>query len=322
MLIRYSIRRLLETIPTLFIISVIVFSLVLLIPGDRVLVMLGYSGGDIADVISPEVYERMRARLGVDDPIPLQYARWLGRALQGDLGTSALHAIPVLDIILARLPATIYLALSSIVLGTLIAIPLGVAAAVKQNTWVDHVANGVVLFGLVTPGFWVALMLVLLFGVYLGWLPTIGYTAPQDDFVQFARHLALPTTVLGLDFASNVIRFIRTDFIEQMREDYVRTARAKGLSERLVIWKHIFKNSMLATVTVLGFDISRLMGGSTVIESLFAYPGISFLLLQSIFNRDFATVQGVVIFIALMVVFMNYLADILYALLNPRIRYE
>lgn len=322
MLIRYSIRRLLETIPTLFIISVIVFSLVLLIPGDRVLVMLGYSGGDIADVISKEVYAAMEIRLGVNDPIPLQYVRWLGRALQGDLGTSPLHAIPVLDIILARLPATIYLALASIVLGTLVAIPLGVAAAVKQNTWVDHLANGVVLFGLVTPGFWVALMLVLLFGVYLGWLPTFGYTAPQDDFVEFLRHITLPTIVLGLDFAANVIRFIRTDFIEQMREDYVRTARAKGLSERLVIWKHIFKNSMLATVTVLGFDISRLMGGSTVIESLFAYPGISFLLLQSIFNRDFATVQGVVIFIALMVVFMNYLADILYALLNPRIRYE
>ncbi|MCH8199149.1 MAG: ABC transporter permease [Chloroflexi bacterium] len=322
MLIRYSIRRLLETIPTLFIISVIVFSLVLLIPGDRVLVMLGYSGGDIADVISKEVYAAMEIRLGVNDPIPLQYVRWLGRALQGDLGTSPLHAIPVMDIILARLPATIYLALASIILGTLVAIPLGVAAAVKQNTWVDHLANGVVLFGLVTPGFWVALMLVLLFGVYLGWLPTFGYTAPQDDFVEFLRHITLPTIVLGLDFASNVIRFIRTDFIEQMREDYVRTARAKGLSERLVIWKHIFKNSMLATVTVLGFDISRLMGGSTIIESIFAYPGISFLLLQSIFNRDFATVQGVVIFIALMVVFMNYLADILYALLNPRIRYE
>ena len=322
MLIRYSIRRLLETIPTLFIISVIVFSLVLLIPGDRVLVMLGYSGGDIADVISKEVYAAMEIRLGVNDPIPLQYARWLGRALQGDLGTSPLHAIPVMDIILARLPATIYLALASIILGTLVAIPLGVAAAVKQNTWVDHLANGVVLFGLVTPGFWVALMLVLLFGVYLGWLPTFGYTAPQDDFVEFLRHITLPTIVLGLDFAANVIRFIRTDFIEQMREDYVRTARAKGLSERLVIWKHIFKNSMLATVTVLGFDISRLMGGSTIIESIFAYPGISFLLLQSIFNRDFATVQGVVIFIALMVVFMNYLADILYALLNPRIRYE
>ncbi|MCH7608188.1 MAG: ABC transporter permease [Chloroflexi bacterium] len=322
MLIRYSLRRLLETIPTLFIISVIVFSLVLLIPGDRVLVMLGYSGGDIADVISKEVYAAMEIRLGVNDPIPLQYARWLGRALQGDLGTSPLHAIPVMDIILARLPATIYLALASIILGTLVAIPLGVAAAVKQNTWVDHLANGVVLFGLVTPGFWVALMLVLLFGVYLGWLPTFGYTAPQDDFVEFLRHITLPTIVLGLDFAANVIRFIRTDFIEQMREDYVRTARAKGLSERLVIWKHIFKNSMLATVTVLGFDISRLMGGSTIIESIFAYPGISFLLLQSIFNRDFATVQGVVIFIALMVVFMNYLADILYALLNPRIRYE
>ncbi|MCH7481430.1 MAG: ABC transporter permease [Chloroflexi bacterium] len=322
MLIRYSIRRLLETIPTLFIISVIVFSLVLLIPGDRVLVMLGYSGGDIADVISPEVYAAMEIRLGVHDPIPVQYWRWLSRALQGDLGTSALHSIPVIDIILGRLPATLYLAFASIFFGALLAIPLGVAAAVRQGTWVDRLANGIVLFGLVTPGFWVALMLVLLFGVYLGWLPTIGYTAPQDDFVQFLRHLTLPTIVLGLDFAANLIRFIRTDFLEQMREDYVRTARAKGLSERLVIWKHIFKNSMLATVTVLGFDISRLLGGSTVIETLFAYPGISFLLIQSIFNRDFATVQGVVLFLAMIVIFMNYLADILYALLNPRIRYE
>ena len=322
MLIRYSIRRALETIPTLFIISMIVFSLVLLIPGDRVLVMLGYSGGDIADVISPEVYEAMEIRLGVHDPIPLQYVRWLARALQGDLGTSALHSIPVIDIILGRLPATLYLAFASIILGAVIAIPLGVAAAVRQDTWVDKVANGVVLFGLVTPGFWVALMLALLFGVWLGWFPIIGYVAPQDDFLEFVKHITLPTVVLGLDFAANVIRFIRTDFLEQMREDYVRTARAKGLSERIVIWKHIFKNSMLATVTVLGFDISRLLGGSTVIETLFAYPGISFLLIQSIFNRDFATVQGVVLFLALLVIFMNYLADILYALLNPRIRYE
>ena len=215
-----------------------------------------------------------------------------------------------------------YLGTAALLIGVLIAIPGGIWAAVRQNTVVDHAANGFVLFGIVTPGFWVALLLVLAFSVHLGWFPTIGYMAPQEDFVQFLKHLTLPAVVLGIDVGASILRFTRADFLEQLRQDYVRTARAKGLPERVVLWKHTLKNSLIATTTVLGFQVSHLMGGSTIIETMFAYPGISFLLLNSIFGRDFAVVQGVVLFMAIMVLVVNFLVDVLYAVLDPRIRYE
>ena len=215
-----------------------------------------------------------------------------------------------------------YLGTAALLIGVLIAIPGGIWAAVRQNTVVDHAANGFVLFGIVTPGFWVALLLVLAFSVHLGWFPTIGYMAPQEDFVQFLKHLTLPAVVLGIDVGASILRFTRADFLEQLRQDYVRTARAKGLPERVVLWKHTLKNSLIATTTVLGFQVSHLMGGSTIIETMFAYPGISFLLLNSIFGRDFAVVQGVVLFMAIMVLVVNFLVDVLYAVRDPRIRYE
>ena len=323
MLLRYSLKRLFDTIPTLLVISLVVFGLILVVPGDPVLHMLGYVGEDlqVQQVVDQQVYARMRLRLGLDDPLPVQYFRWLERTLQGDLGTSLNHGVPVLDIILSRLPATLYMGFAALVIGILLAIPLGILAAVRRDTWVDHFANGLVIFGIVTPGFWVALMAVLVLSVRLGWFPSIGYAAPQDDPMQFLKHLAIPACVLGVDVAAGVLRYLRADFLEQLRQDYVRAARSKGLPERVVLIKHALKNSLIATVTVLGLDVSNLLGGSTVIETMFAYPGISYLLLQSIYARDFPVVQGVVLFIALIVVVVNYLTDILYAFLNPRILY-
>ena len=322
MLVRYTSQRLAQMVPTILLVTMVVFALLLLIPGDPVMAMLGFSGGEVTDAVDPEVYSRMRARLGLDDPIYVQYARWLGRTVQGDLGNSLLYGRPVLGIILQRLPATLYLGTAALIMGILIAIPGGIWAAVRQNTVVDHAANGFVLFGIVTPGFWVALLLVLAFSVHLGWFPTIGYMAPQENFGQFLKHLTLPAVVLGIDVGASILRFTRADFLEQLRQDYVRTARAKGLPERIVLWKHTLKNSLIATTTVLGFQVSHLMGGSTIIETMFAYPGISFLLLNSIFGRDFAVVQGVVLFMAIMVLVVNFLVDVLYAVLDPRIRYE
>jgi peptide/nickel transport system permease protein len=324
MLFRYSIRRLVETIPTLLVISVVVFSLILIVPGDPILHMLGYVGDDIQvqEVVDPVVYSRMRQRLGLDAPIPVQYARWLHRTVQGDLGTSLNHGVPVLDLILERLPATFYLGLAALLIGLLIALPLGVLAAVRQDTWVDHLGNGLVIFGIVTPGFWVALMAVLAFSVHLGWFPSIGYAAPQQNPLKFLSHITLPAFVLGIDVAAGLLRYLRADFIEQLRQDYVRAARAKGLPERVVLVKHALKNSLVATVTVIGLDISGLLGGSTIIETMFAYPGISYLLLQSIYARDFPVVQGVVLFMALLVVAVNYVTDVVYAFLNPRIAYS
>lgn len=322
MLLRYSLNRLFQTIPTLLVVSVVVFSLLLVVPGDPVLHMLGYVGEEVQQAVDPEVYARMRQRLGLDDPIPVQYLRWLRRTVQGDLGTSLNHGVPVLDIILNRLPATFFLGFAALALGLIVAIPLGILAAVRQHTWVDHFANGLVIFGIVTPGFWVALMGVLTFSVYLGWLPTIGYAAPQENPLLFLRHLALPACVLGIDVAAGLLRYLRADFLEQLRQDYVRAARAKGLPERVVLVKHALKNSLVATITVLGLDISGLLGGSTIIETMFAYPGISFLLLQSIYARDFPVVQGVVLVMALIVVSVNYVTDIIYAFLNPRIQYS
>jgi peptide/nickel transport system permease protein len=173
----------------------------------------------------------------------------------------------------------------------------------------------------VTPSFVVALFAVLIFAVYIGGLPSIGYTPPQEDFWQFLKHIILPASVMGIDLGASTLRYLRTDFLEQMKQDYVRTARAKGIPERVVFGKHVLKNSLISFVTVLGFDIQRLLGGSTIIETMFAYPGISFLMFQSILSRDFAIVQGVVLFIAIIVIAVNLLVDFIYSVLDPRVRY-
>jgi len=319
MLIRYSAMRLVQLVPMVLVVTMVVFFVMMIVPGDPVMVMLGAVEGAN---ISQEVYDAMRVRLGLDQPLIVQYLNWLWNVLQGDLGSSLTYRTPALEVILHRLVPTMYLMVGGLILAVIIAIPAGVLAAIHNNTKWDHLATGFVIVGITVPTFWLALVAILIFAVYLGWLPSIGYTPPQKDFVDFLRHLALPMTVVALNIAATVLRFQRQDFLEQMHQDYVRTARAKGLSETLVLWKHVLRNSLITTLTVVGLQMAYLSGLITIVETVFNYPGIGYLLLNSIHTRDFVVVQGVVLFMVFLVIVVNLLVDILYAVLDPRIRYR
>jgi peptide/nickel transport system permease protein len=291
----------------------------MIVPGDPVMVMLGAVDGA---QVSREVYDAMRLRLGLDQPLIVQYFHWLFNVLQGDLGISITYRTPALEVILQRLIPTLYLMVGGTVIAVIIAVPAGVLAAIHNSTKWDHLATGFVVLGISVPTFWLGLVAILIFAVYLGWLPSIGYTSPLKDFVDFLKHIALPLSVVALNIAATVLRFQRQDFLEQMHQDYVRTARAKGLSETLVLWKHVLRNSLMTTFTVVGLQVAYLSGLITIVESVFNYPGIGYLLLNSIRTRDFIVVQGVVLFMALLVIVVNLMVDILYTVLDPRIRYR
>ena len=319
MLVRYVAMRLVQLVPMALVVTMVVFFVMRIIPGDPVLVMMGAVEGA---PISEEVYDAMRVRLGLDQPLIVQYLDWLWDMLRGDLGDSTTYRTPALAVILQRLVPTAYLMVGGVIMAVAIAVPGGVLAAIHNNTKWDHLATGFVIFGITVPTFWLALVAILVFAVYLGWLPSIGYTPPQKDFVEFLRHLILPMTVVALNVAATVLRFQRQDFLEQMNLDYVRTARAKGLSERLVLWKHVLRNSLMTTVTVVGLQMAYLSGLVTVVENVFNYPGIGFLLLNSIHTRDFIVVQGVVLFMVFLAISVNLVVDVLYAVLDPRVRYQ
>lgn len=309
----YILNRLLQLVPVLFLVSFIVFFVVHLIPGDPVVIMLGEDQRD------PQVVEALRKEFGFDQPIHVQYLRWLGQTLRGDLGQSLRSKRPVLDIIIERYPATVYLALGSLLLGLAIAIPAGAMAAVKQNTPYDYAAMLFALFGISVPNFWFALLLILGLGIYLGWFPTMGYVAPGTDLLRFMQHMALPAIVLGTDIASATTRYIRAEMLEQLRLDYVRTARAKGLPPRRVLYGHALRNSLIAAVTVVGLHVGRLLGGSTVVETVFAWPGLARLVLDAVYARDYPVLQGAVLFLAVSYVIVNLLVDLMYKWLDPRV---
>jgi peptide/nickel transport system permease protein len=319
MLMRYAAMRLMQLIPMVLVVTMVVFFVMMIVPGDPVMVMLGAVDGA---QVSREVYDAMRLRLGLDQPLIVQYFHWLFNVLQGDLGISITYRTPALEVILQRLIPTLYLMVGGTVIAVIIAVPAGVLAAIHNSTKWDHLATGFVVLGISVPTFWLGLVAILIFAVYLGWLPSIGYTSPLEDFVDFLKHIALPLSVVALNIAATVLRFQRQDFLEQMHQDYVRTARAKGLSETLVLWKHVLRNSLMTTFTVVGLQMAYLSGLITIVESVFNYPGIGYLLLNSIRTRDFIVVQGVVLFMALLVIVVNLMVDILYTVLDPRIRYR
>jgi peptide/nickel transport system permease protein len=318
---RYIIQRLMQLIPVLFLVSLIVFLIVHMIPGDPILVMLGVDP-EVGASYSEDQYRALEKQLGFDQPVYVQYFRWLGRVLRGDLGLSLQSRRPVLDILLERYPATIYLAFSAFITVILISLPAGIIAAVRQNTIVDYSAMGYAMWGMAIPNFWLALMLILLFSLKLGIVPSIGYASPMEDPFKFLQHVSLPAIVLGTSMAASVTRYMRAEMLEQLSQDYVRTARAKGLPPRMVIVKHAAKNSMISIVTILGLDIARLLGGSTIIETVFTWPGVASLLLEGIYGRDYPIVQGAVLIIALTYVAINLVVDILYKWLDPRIKLE
>ena len=309
----YIVKRLLLAIPTILIISVFVFSLQKLLPGDPVLVMAG-------EERDPQTIAYLRERYRLNDPIPVQYLAWLGAAVQGDLGISLRTNQPVLHLIVQKLPATIQLAIMAIVIAFLIGVPMGILAATHKNTVLDYVANVIVLSGLSIPNFWLGIMLILLVSVQLKWLPASGYEPIFDDPVRSLRTMIMPAFVLGNALAATLMRHTRSSMLSVLNSDYIRTARAKGLPERSVILQHSFRNAMLPIITIGALLFGDLLAGAVLTEQIFTIPGFGKLIVDAVFNRDYAVVQGVVLCTAVGFILMNLLADVLYVLLNPRMR--
>lgn len=306
-------KRLLVAIPTLLIISIFVFSLQKLLPGDPILAMAG-------EERDPAVIELLRERYRMNDPVVYQYFYWLGSVVQGDFGVSLRTNQPVLELIGQKLPVTIQLAVMSMFFALIIGVPIGILAAVKQNTWIDYVSNIVALSGLSIPNFWLGIMLILLVSVQLGWLPASGYESIFVDPVRSIQTMIMPSFVLGNALAATLMRHTRSAMLSVMKSDYIRTARAKGLSNWQVVLSHSFRNALLPIITLAALLFGELLAGAVLTEQIFTIPGFGKLIVDAVFTRDYAVVQGVVLCTAIGFILMNLLADVVTVLLNPRMR--
>ncbi len=308
----YIAKRLLLMFIVILGVTLITFSIMQFVPGDPA-EMIAIGRYDIEDLTQEDI-ERIRAEEGFDAPMYVQYAKWLKHLLHGDLGRSLITGEPVFSEILTRFPATVELAIASMLISLLIAIPVGIVSATKQYTMIDNVSMVGALLGVSMPNFWLGLLLILLFSLYFGWFPVCGYGS--------LKHLVLPAITLGTGITALTTRLTRSSMLEVLRQDYIRTARAKGLSEKMIIKKHALKNALIPVVTVAGLQFGTLLEGAVIVETIFAWPGIGKLLVDSIFARDFAMVQGCVLFVAVIFVLVNLLVDVSYIFLDPRIRYE
>ncbi len=309
----FILRRLLQAIPVVFLASVGVFLMLHLLPGDPALMM---AGGDA----SPQVIEAVREDLGLNQPLPVQYVYWVEHVLRGDLGKSILSKIPVSQLIMQRAPATLELALAGETLTILIGIPLGVLAAVKQRSKADWGITSCISMGLAIPNFWLGILLILLFAVALGWMPPGGRGDFSRDPWMALKFIALPAITLALPAAMNLSRLTKASVLEVLYEDYVRTAWAKGLDGKRVVVGHVLRNSLIPVITAIGLEFGRLLGGTIIVESVFAWPGLGTLMLQSIQNRDYIIVQtGLLLLVGVFIV-VNLATDIAYGFLDPRIR--
>lgn len=302
----YLAKRLLLTIPTLIGVSIIIFSLVRLIPGCPAVAIIGPHG-------SPEFVEQLREDMALDRSLPEQYGIFMRDILSGDLGTSSYHRRPVADLIVERFPRTLELALAGLLVASVIGVTMGVVSAVKRYTVFDYISMVIALFGVATPIFWLAMLLQLLFSVNLGWLPSTGSGT--------LMHLILPAIAIGAFSAGLIARITRSSMLEVLQQDYIVTARSKGLIERIVINRHALKNALIPVITIMGIQFGQSLGGSVLAETVFAWPGVGRLLVDSIHVRDYPTVQGVVLVFSFSFVLINILIDILYAFIDPRIRY-
>ena len=314
-MILVALRRLLSAIPVLFIVSLISFGLMRLIPGDPAASIAGTSA-------TPAQIEQLRRDLGLDEPLLMQLLHYYQGLLQGDFGKSLLLGKGVLAATMERLPVTIGLSLYALVLTLLIGVASGIIAALRQNTWVDQVAMMIAMLGISIPGFFLGLLMIIFFAVQLGWLPSGGYVPFSQDPIGWLRSTTMPAISLALLQAGLLARITRSGMLEVLRQDYVRTARAKGLPERQVILKHALANALIPIVTVVGIIISLLLSGAVVTEALFSLPGMGQLLTQAVLSRDYPMVQGGLLLVTTFLVLVNILVDVLYALIDPRVRYE
>jgi peptide/nickel transport system permease protein len=314
---RYIIRRLVISLPSLIIVTVLIAGLLRLQPGDVVMARLAESG-----YLSAEDIDAMRADLGLDKSFPQQYIGWVGGVIQGDLGTSLWTGRDVLDTLATRSRVSLQLALMAMFVAVLTAIPLGIISAVRQDSWLDYAARMFSITGLSVPDFFLATMLLYVLSVWVGWLPDFGYTPPWEDPWANVQAFIFPALIVGYRFSAISARMTRSAMLEVLRQDYVRTARAKGLVERVIIFKHALRNALIPVITIMGSQLTFLLGGLVIIEVVFSLPGVGTLGFEAIQVRDYPVVQGVVFFTAILFISANLLVDLSYAVIDPRIRYS
>lgn len=311
---RYLLQRLLTTLVVLFGITFVVFMIIQLVPGDPARVILGIAA-------SKENVAALRERLGLNEPVWIQYGSWLAGLFRGDLGDSLITGQPVIDQIWQRLPATLTLAGAGLVIGLLIALPAGIISALKPRSGIDLAASVFSQVGVSVPDFWLGILLVLLFSLSLGWLPSQGYTPIGESFVEWFKHLILPALTVGVISGSIQTRFIRSAMLEVLHEDYIRTARAKGLAETIVVNRHALRNAMITIVTIIGLQLTALLSAVVVVEVVFSWPGLGRLSLEAVLDRDYPLLQGTTFTIATLLALINLGTDLLYAFIDPRIDY-
>jgi len=311
--LRFLVRRFAVMVPTVIFVSMIIFGLQQLLPGDPATALAG-------EERDPEVIAHIRAKYHLDDPLPMRYLRWVAGVVQGDFGESIRIQQPVSQLILEKLPVTVELALLSMLVALVIGIPMGILSAVKNGKVADYAANAVALWGLSTPNFWLGIMLILLFSVELGWLPASGYVPPSEGLWDNLKAMIMPAFVLGNAIAAVMMRHTRAAMLQVLSSDYIRTARAKGLVERIVVFKHALRNAAVPVITLGALEFGQLLSGAVLTEQVFSIPGFGKLIVDAVFNRDYAVVQGVVLCTATAYLMLNLMADVAYVLVNPRLR--
>lgn len=314
-MLQYILRRFVLLIPVLFGVSIVIFGLIRMIPGDAAMLAIG-----VDQRITPEQREAVRRSYGLDQPLPVQYVRWMGHVVRGDLGQSLRTRRPLTEELRLRLPVTIQLAVMAAILGTVPAVIMGVIAAVKRNSPADYLATVGTLLGISAPNFLIAILLILLFSYKLKWLPPVGFKPFADDPVQNLKSMILPAISLSLPLAAVMMRNTRSAVLEVLNQDYVRVARAKGLTSKRVLLRHVVPNAALPIITVAGLQVAGLLGGTVIVEQIFGLPGLGRYVYDAINNRDYPVVQGVTLVIATMFVFISMLVDVLYAVVDPRLR--
>jgi len=310
---RYILRRLLQAIPVLFFSTFVVFLVIHLIPGDAAAVLAGPNA-------TPEALAAIRQDMGLDQPLPVQYAVWVGHLLQGDLGKSTLSGQPIIKLLQARAPATIQLTVVAMAISIAISIPLGILSAVHVRGRLEWLISTIQSLSLAIPNFWLGILAIILFSLVLRWLPPGGRIADGNNIGDSIKSLILPATTLALGLAAGLSRFVKFNLLEVFFDDYVRTARAKGLNDRDVVYRHALRNAMLPVITILGVQFASLLGGAIIIESVFSWPGVGGLMLDGIANRDYAVVQGGLLLLVILFIIINLLVDLTYAVIDPRIR--
>lgn len=314
-MVPYIIRRLIQMVPVLLLVLALVFVIFRMIPGDPAQLILGANP-------DPAALDALRAKLGLDQPVPIQFLHWLQDALRGDLGVSRIGDKPVAPLLAEKFLITLELAIAAIVIGCLIGIPAGILSAIRRDSWIDFLARVVGLIGFSVPNYWLGVLLVVVFSVRLGWLPPAGYVPLREDPTGNLRYLVLPAITMGLPIAAEQMRFLRASMLDVIQQDYMRTARSKGLANSTIFLRHALRNAFIPFLTITGLQLGYLLGGSVVIEQIFSWPGIGWLTYQSITFRDYAVVQGAVLIGAAVFLIANLLVDLGYIFLDPRIRPE